>query len=185
MITRRKGRAINKTETIEVEVVDALDTVEDLPCSSEGFLAEEFDTDGAELDVLFGIEDLKWTLEKEAVSPLLDIELADLGMCCVKDQDSGYGASTVLSPERVGSQLKSKKRQTNNVINKNAVAARLNRLKKKEYVNSLEKKVSVLSTENKALKQENTQLTKRVDELEDETRGQTQMTTTTPYPGNV
>ncbi|XP_019964116.1 uncharacterized protein crebzf isoform X3 [Paralichthys olivaceus] len=187
MITRRRGRAINKTESVEVEVVDAVETVEDLPSPSEDFLAEDIDTDGVELDDLFGIEDLKWTLEKDAASPLFDMELADLGVYCVKDQDSGFEASTASSPERMASDLKARNRQnqSSDVINKNAVAARLNRLKKKEYVNNLEKKVGVLSTENNVLKQENSQLTKRVEELEDETRGLTQTTTTTPYPGSV
>uniref|UniRef100_A0A8D2ZHT7 X-box-binding protein 1 n=1 Tax=Scophthalmus maximus TaxID=52904 RepID=A0A8D2ZHT7_SCOMX len=140
MITRRRGRAVNNKESLEVEVVDAVETVEDLPSPSEGFSADDIETGGVELDDLFGIEDLKWTLGRETVSPLFDMEFADLGM------------------------------YFNHMINKNAIAARLNRLKKKEYVNTLEKKVGGLSTENNMLKQENSQLTKRVEELEDETR---------------
>ncbi|AWP09115.1 putative CREB/ATF bZIP transcription factor isoform 5 [Scophthalmus maximus] len=187
MITRRRGRAVNNKESLEVEVVDAVETVEDLPSPSEGFSADDIETGGVELDDLFGIEDLKWTLGRETVSPLFDMEFADLGMYCPRDHDSGLEASTSSSPDRMTSDTKPKNRQNQSMhmINKNAIAARLNRLKKKEYVNTLEKKVGGLSTENNMLKQENSQLTKRVEELEDETRGPTQTTTTTPYPGSV
>ncbi|XP_038579008.1 CREB/ATF bZIP transcription factor isoform X2 [Micropterus salmoides] len=185
MITRRRGRSMNSTEVRSLEV--EVETDKDLPCISEGFPADDIDTAGIELEDLFGIEDLKWTLERDPASPLFDLELADLGVCSAKDQDSGNEASTASSPERRSSDLKIRNRenQSGHVSNKNAIAARLNRLKKKEYVNSLEKKVGILSTENNMLKQENSQLTKRVDELEDETRAPTQTTTTTPYPGSV
>ncbi|KAG1970549.1 CREB/ATF bZIP transcription factor [Pimephales promelas] len=56
------------------------------------------------------------------------------------------------------------------IINKNAVAARINRLKKKEYVTGLEQRVGSLTTENRVLKQENGNLNKRVEDLENETR---------------
>ncbi|KAM6981696.1 CREB/ATF bZIP transcription factor isoform 1-T2 [Tautogolabrus adspersus] len=174
MITRRRGRSVNTSEvqSLEVEVVDALETDEDLPSPTEGFLADDIDTTGMELEDLFGIEDLKWTLEKDVASPLFDIELADFVGCSAKDQDSGIEASAGYSPDRMESDVKIKNRQnqSRNVINKNAIAARMNRLRKKEYVDSLEKKVGILSTENAGLKQENSQLTKRVEELEDETR---------------
>ncbi|XP_078514601.1 CREB/ATF bZIP transcription factor [Lissotriton helveticus] len=54
--------------------------------------------------------------------------------------------------------------------NKNALAARLNRLRKKEYVMGLEEKVSCLSSENMELKEENRKLGKRVHDLEEETK---------------
>ncbi|XP_069060057.1 CREB/ATF bZIP transcription factor [Pleurodeles waltl] len=54
--------------------------------------------------------------------------------------------------------------------NKNALAARLNRLRKKEYVMGLEEKVSCLSSENVELKEENRKLGKRVHDLEEETK---------------
>lgn len=174
MITRRRGRTVGSAEgePLVVQVVDAVETVEDLPSADVGFPDEEFDTAGMELDDLFEIEDFKWQLERDASSPLLDMGLADLGVYGAKDHDSGIEASSASSPERMSSALKSKNRlnQPSSLINKNAIAARLNRLKKKEYVNSLEKKVGILSTDNNILKQENTQLTKRVEELEDETR---------------
>lgn len=175
MITRRRGRAVNTSEVqaLEVEVVDAAETIEDFQSQSEGFPPDDIDTAGIELDDLFGIEDLKWTLERDVSSPLFDMELADLGVYSAKDQDSGIEASTTSSPERMSSDLKIKIKNRQNQssqINKNAIAARMNRLKKKEYVNSLERKVGIISVENNILKQENSQLTKRVEELEDETR---------------
>ncbi|XP_040009782.1 CREB/ATF bZIP transcription factor [Xiphias gladius] len=172
MITRRRGRTINNTESLEVEVMDAVEIVEDLPSPPGGFPADDIDIGGIEIDDLFRTEDLKWTLERNIASPFFDMEFADLGVHCAKDQDSGIEVSTASSPERMSSDLKMKNRQnqSSQMINKNAIAARLNRLKKKEYVNSLEKKVGILSTENGILKQENAQLTKRVEELEDETR---------------
>ncbi|XP_069829002.1 CREB/ATF bZIP transcription factor [Dendropsophus ebraccatus] len=54
--------------------------------------------------------------------------------------------------------------------NKNAVAARLNRLRKKEYVSGLECKVARLSDENTRLERERRALGDRVRELESEAR---------------
>ncbi|XP_059190149.1 CREB/ATF bZIP transcription factor [Centropristis striata] len=190
MITRRRVHALINTESqpMEGEEINVVESVKDLPNPSGGFSPDDLDTTGMELDDLFGIEDLKLTLERDSVSSLFDIELADLGVFRSKDPDSDIEASTASSPERIASDVKMKNRRkqsTDNMINKNAIAARLNRLRKKEYVNSLEKKVDVLSTENSSLKQENVQLNKRVEELEDETRAATPPTTTTPCPGSV
>ncbi|XP_018555676.1 CREB/ATF bZIP transcription factor [Lates calcarifer] len=174
MRTRSRSRVINITESPEVEVVDAMETAENLPSHFMEFLADNIDIGGLELDDLFGIEDFKWTLAKDTAGhhgQLLDMALADFGVNGAKDQDSGIEASTVSSPERSSNlRVKNTQSQSSRVINKNAIAARLNRLKKKAYVNSLEKKVGILSTENNVLKQKNDQLTKRVEELEDETR---------------
>ncbi|KAE8627859.1 hypothetical protein XENTR_v10007189 [Xenopus tropicalis] len=52
--------------------------------------------------------------------------------------------------------------------NKNAVAARLNRLRKKEYVRGLENQVTRLSEENKSLQYERKSLCSRVRDLEGE-----------------
>lgn len=161
-----------QAQSVEDEVVNVEETVKDLHSPSEGFPAYDSETAGVELDDLFGFEDLKWTLERDPASPFFDIDLADLGVCGKKDQDYEGEASAGSSPERMSSDMKIKNRQnqSSRMINKNAIAARLNRLKKKEYVNSLEKKVGVLSSENNVLRQENSQLNKRVEELEDETR---------------
>ncbi|XP_013771646.1 CREB/ATF bZIP transcription factor isoform X2 [Pundamilia nyererei] len=183
MITRR-SRTVTNTEvqSPEVEAVD-VESMKDLPIPCDGFRVKDVDAAGVELDDLF--EDLKWTLDRDASSSLFNIDLADLCVYNTKDGDSGLEASTASSPERYSSDSQnSRQKQSSHVTNKNAIAARLNRLKKKEYVNSLEQKIGMLSTENSTLKIENSQLTKRVEELEDETRGPTQTSTTTPYPGN-
>lgn len=128
------------------------------------------DTAQMELD-LFGLDELAWMLEGDPTPTLSDFELADPGACGVQGPDSGTEASVGSSPVRLSSGVKvARKNQSSFVGNKNAIAARLNRLKKKEYVSSLEKKVGLLSSENGGLKRENSELAKRVEELEDETR---------------
>lgn len=178
---------MNTTEEVQSLEVEVVETVEELPSPFEGFPSDDIDTAGIELDDLFGIEALKWTMERGADSSLFDFEMADFGACSARDPDSEVEASTASSPERTSSdsKIKNRQNQSSHLINKNAIAARLNRLRKKEYVNSLEKKVGILSTENGVLQQENSQLTKRVEELEDETRGPTRTTTTTRCPGSV
>ncbi|CAL9703562.1 unnamed protein product [Knipowitschia caucasica] len=159
MITRRRGRALNicEEQLVEVEVCDG----ETSP--SQMSPGEDLDATAAlELDELFG--DLEWTLDRDSTSPLFDADLEDF---C---KDSGRQFSSNSSPERRETDSKTRRSHQLHGLNKNAIAARLNRIKKKEYVSSLERKVAGLSTENGALKQENSQLTKRVDELEDETR---------------
>ncbi|XP_071195475.1 CREB/ATF bZIP transcription factor-like [Salvelinus alpinus] len=180
MITRRRGRSDNtdvevhsSTCPFDVEVTD-FEIIENVKTSpSEEIRSENGDsTVGLELDDLFGIDELHWTFEKDAVSPLFDIGLAELGVGDTTDQDFWIGTSRTPSPEGVSAVQKRKGRDdpSGHMINKNAVAARINRLKKKEYVNGLENKVGSLSSENRILKQENVQLNKRVEELEDETR---------------
>ncbi|CAL8326304.1 unnamed protein product [Merluccius merluccius] len=168
MITRRRGAIKrNEVQSLEVEVTDAVETIDNLPC-----LHEDVDGTGLELDDLFGIDNLKWTLDNDTTSSLFDIGLTDFGLYNMKDDDSMFEHSTSPSPERNPYDAMSKKREngSGSMINKNAIAARLNRLKKKEYVDNLEKKVGFLSTENHTLKQENSGLNKKVEELEDETR---------------
>uniref|UniRef100_A0A4W5JLK5 X-box-binding protein 1 n=1 Tax=Hucho hucho TaxID=62062 RepID=A0A4W5JLK5_9TELE len=181
MITRRRGRSDNtdvevhsSTCPLDVEVTDFVEMIENVKTSpSEEISSENGDsTVGLELDDLFGIDELNWTFEKDAVSPLFDIGLTKLGVGDTTDQDFWIGTSRTSSPEGVSAVQKRKGRDdpSGHMINKNAVAARINRLKKKEYVNGLENKVGSLSSENRILKQENVQLNKRVEELEDETR---------------
>ncbi|XP_038861190.1 CREB/ATF bZIP transcription factor-like [Salvelinus namaycush] len=181
MITRRRGRSDNtdvevhsSTCPFDVEVTDFVEMIENVKTSpSEEIQSENGDsTVGLELDDLFGIDELHWTFEKDAVSPLFDIGLAELGVGDTTDQDFWIGTSRTPSPEGVSAVQKRKGRDdlSGHMINKNAVAARINRLKKKEYLNGLENKVGSLSSENRILKQENVQLNKRVEELEDETR---------------
>ncbi|KAK6317412.1 hypothetical protein J4Q44_G00128120 [Coregonus suidteri] len=181
MITRRRGRSDNTNVEVhssncpfEVEVTDFVEMIENVKTSpSEEMSSDNGDsTVGLELDDLFGIDKLNWTFEKDAVSPLFDIGLTELGVGDATDQDFWLGTSRTPSPEGVSAGQKRKWRDdpSGHMINKNAIAARMNRLKKKEYVNGLENKVGSLSSENRILKQENVQLNKRVEELEDETR---------------
>uniref|UniRef100_H2L9H1 LAS1 like ribosome biogenesis factor n=1 Tax=Oryzias latipes TaxID=8090 RepID=H2L9H1_ORYLA len=185
MITRRRSRIVSSIalQPSEVEVLDVVETVEDLPGPSQEMPADDTDSTGIALEDLF--EDLKWTLERDASSPLFDVDLANLEG--FQNQDSGHEVSAASSPERssFNSGFRNQQNQSRRVVNKNAIAARLNRLKKKEYVSSLESRVGVLSVENIKLKQENSQLTKRVEELEDETRGPTQTTMTMRCPGSA
>lgn len=121
-----------------------------------------------DFDGLFELGDAGWS-DRDATD--FDVALEDVG-AYVKDQDPGMEGSLTPSDGRFSPdlQMKNRKNPVGHVSNKNAIAARLNRLKKKEYVSNLERKVGILSTENGTLKQENCQLTKRVEELEDETR---------------
>ncbi|KAL0994567.1 hypothetical protein UPYG_G00124110 [Umbra pygmaea] len=191
MITRRRGRSDVDVEVhtsnfpFEVEVTDFDDMIENVKtCPSEEMSSENGDSRvGLELDDLFGIDTLNWTFENDAVSPLFDTGFGD-----TTDQDYGVSGSRTPSPEGVSACRKRKWRDDPSgcMNNKNAIAARMNRLKKKEYVNGLEKKVGSLSSENHILKQENIHLNKRVDELEDETRGPTRTATMIMHcPGNV
>lgn len=168
MITRRRGATKrNEVQLVEVEVTDAVEMMHNPPSPQE-------DIEGTDLELedLFGDDDLKWTVDKDASSSLFDIGLSGLGVYNMQDDDSMFEASTSPSPERNPYGARSKKTQNRpgSMVNKNAIAARLNRLKKKEYVNTLEKKVGFLSSENCILKQENSGLNKKVEELEDETR---------------
>lgn len=126
-------------------------------------------TAGMDLNELFEFEDVDWSERDAAV---FDMALNGLGTVGVMDGDSGIQVSIGAPDGRFSPDLQMKhgKNPAGYVSNKNAIAARLNRLKKKEYVNNLEKKVGLLLAENGTLKQENGQLTKRVEELEDETR---------------
>ncbi|XP_019747018.1 CREB/ATF bZIP transcription factor [Hippocampus comes] len=170
MITRRRGNCSTALKSLDVEVTGAVKTIEAHPSLPEEFQTDGFDSMGMELDDFFRVEDLEWTNDRERSSPFFDMELGELYSS--KNQDSGAEVTTASSPESGSSstKIRNKQRQASQVINKNAIAARLNRLKKKEYVNSLEKKVDMVSKENNTLKTENSQLIKRVEELEDETR---------------
>lgn len=155
--------------SLDVETVDTPESDRDVSDLSEIFTASNPGSAGMDLDDLFEFGDLAWC-DRDATD--FDMALADLGAYDVKDQDSGIQESIAASDGRFSPdlQMKNRKNPVSHVSNKNAIAARLNRLKKKEYVNNLERKVGMLLTENGTLKQENCQLTKRVEELEDETR---------------
>lgn len=163
MITRRRSCRMSTPEESSWDVqVDVPERDEEAPQSPQSF------TTGMDLNNWSEFEDLVWS-DRDATD--FDIALANLGVCDIKAQDSGNQESVGDSEEKLSpNEQKRTRNPSSHVSNKNAIAARQNRLKKKEYVNNLERKVGVLTAENGSLKQENCQLTKRVEELEDETR---------------
>ncbi|XP_076130149.1 uncharacterized protein crebzf isoform X3 [Alosa pseudoharengus] len=180
MMTRKRGRSSNSsypsmggqlynpdvTHVVKPSPVET-DTLTDISFEDSSSPSEDLE--------LFGLEDFSWVLDKDALPSLGDIDtLCELKDDCSTDQHFSVGGQT--------SQRKSTLDISSRGMNKNAIAARINRLKKKEYVGGLEKKVGLLTTENQILKQENGHLNKRVEELENETRVQRRMTTTMPYP---
>lgn len=171
MITRRRGRRISAAEepSLDVETVETSEHDRDVSDFSETFPASNPGSTGMDLDDLFEFGDFRWS-DRDATD--FDIALADLREYDGMDQDAAIHECIAASNGRFSPdlQMNNRKQPISHVSNKNAIAARLNRLKKKEYVNNLERKVGILSTENGMLKQENCQLTKRVEELEDETR---------------
>ncbi|KAK6486099.1 CREB/ATF bZIP mRNAion factor-like isoform X1 [Huso huso] len=147
---------------------------------------------GLEFSDLFDIEDFNWELDKDPSSPLFEVGLdgfphhAPDDTTTQLDSDlSSFGSLQNLmnseggatdaqyrfqNQQRSGQKAQQFTADLPGRSNRNAIAARVNRLKKKEYVNGLENKVTSLATENKELKEENKQLSKRLGELEDETR---------------
>ncbi|XP_072290417.1 CREB/ATF bZIP transcription factor [Eucyclogobius newberryi] len=161
MITRRQGR-MQSEERLEA----GLEEVEVFH-AQEPHALDDLDTSALELDQLLG--DFTWTLDGDAASPLFDSELDDLA-AYGSERDSAHEVSSASSPERRGQRARKSDHDHDHGLNKNAIAARLNRIKKKEYVSSLERKVAALASENSALKRSTCELSKRVVELEGETR---------------
>ncbi|XP_043927109.1 CREB/ATF bZIP transcription factor [Protopterus annectens] len=134
---------------------------------------------GLEIDDIFSFE--SWTVGSE---------LPDVGHGCftgcssracsqhLLGRDGGNQEELILNVSAGcvhGSEKRNRKSSRSQLLsddvgrsNKNAIAARLNRLKKKEYITGLEGKVSVLTSENKGLKEENRLLNQRVQKLEGE-----------------
>lgn len=169
MVTRKRGRAANKG-------VDAMcsspseEREHALKTDSESAIkhsSPESDSNDWGLDELF-TSDFDWALEDNVLSPFQDIGVQDLGLSADErtDQESDVG----MSHSRGAARRQKLRDLSGSNINKNALAARLNRLKKKEYLNGLEQRVGSLASENRLLKQENGSLNKRVEELENETR---------------
>lgn len=164
MITRRRSCRMTTPEesSWDVQIVDVPERDGEAAQSPQTF------TSGMDLNNWSEFEDLVWS-DRDATD--FDVALANLGVYDIKAQDSGNQESVGASEEKMSPDVQKRTRNlSSHVSNKNAIAARQNRLKKKEYVNNLERKVGVLTAENGSLKQENCQLTKRVEELEDETR---------------
>ncbi|TSK16153.1 Synaptotagmin-like protein 1 [Bagarius yarrelli] len=170
MVNRKRGRSARKD-------VDAMFSSPSEECDRALNLQSEItvqqsspesDSNDWELDELLA-SDFSWALEDEdLLSPFRDIGLQNLGLSADDEMDKGTDVSVSQS---TGSTRRQRQPDLcGSAINKNALAARLNRLKKKEYLNGLEQRVGSLTSENRLLKQENSSLNKRVEELENETR---------------
>lgn len=169
MVTRKRGRLASKggdamcsSPSEECDHAFSIDSESAIKHSSP-------DTDSNDwgLDELLG-SDFSWALEDDVLSPFQDIGAQDLGLSAEDRADPKSDGSMAHSR---GARRRQKLRDlSGSNVNKNALAARLNRLKKKEYLNGLEQRVGSLTSENRLLKQENGSLGKRVEELENETR---------------
>ncbi|XP_053501038.1 CREB/ATF bZIP transcription factor isoform X2 [Ictalurus furcatus] len=166
MVTRKRGRLESKgVDTMCSSPSEECDLA--LQMSSEGAIqhsSPESDSNDWGLDELF-TSDFNWALEDDVLCPFQDMGMQDLGLSAEDktDQES-------ISHSRGSARRQKLQDLSGRNVNKNALAARLNRLKKKEYLNGLEQRVGSLTSENRLLRQENGSLNKRVEELENETR---------------
>ncbi|XP_018610656.2 CREB/ATF bZIP transcription factor isoform X2 [Scleropages formosus] len=199
MITRKRGRAHDQQKAevkspSPLHVDDVCEWVETMDRQQQATSClqsspEGEDGSGLDLDDLLSFDGFNWSFEEDAFSPLFETEVApstdvDVLVKRNKMEPARDSSEQPASPTAECAVQKSRKLEEilPGRINKNAIAARMNRLKKKEYVNGLEKKVGALVSENCSLKEENSNLIKRVEELEDETRRLTRMTMTMPCP---
>lgn len=127
----------------------------------------ESDSNDWGLDELFN-SDFNWALDDDGLSPFQEIGMQDPSLNAEDQRDQKSDVS--MSHSRGSTRRQKLQDLSGSNINKNALAARMNRLKKKEYLNGLEQRVGSLTSENRLLKQENGSLNKRVEELENETR---------------
>ncbi|KAL7847178.1 hypothetical protein SRHO_G00221580 [Serrasalmus rhombeus] len=178
MITRKRGRVSSNNTDAMYSSHEECDSA--LKIASESVMCEqtspESDTNDWGLDDLLG-SDFSWALDDDALTSLSDIGTRDPVLTAEERMDQALNVS--ISDNR-GSTPRQKLQVLSGRINKNALAARMNRLKKKEYLNGLEQRVGLLTSENRLLKQENSSLNKRVEELENETRSPVRMTTIMP-----
>lgn len=137
----------------------------------------------SELDELLSVEEAAtWWKEDEHPE---DASLTDLLQQLVSSEDyidaehkaaselrplEEASSSVINAPEADYPALHQTAARGRGAVNKNAAAARLNRLRKKEYVSGLECKVARLSDDNSRLERERRALGMRVRELEAESR---------------
>ncbi|KAG9471405.1 hypothetical protein GDO78_014911 [Eleutherodactylus coqui] len=156
------------------------DTSGETPAACEGEILSELD------ELLFVDEAATWWKEDERPeeSSLTDIlqqlaaaddyigaQLSERRPDCLEEASSSIGSPAEADSSHVMSNgLHRTAPRGRGAGNKNAVAARLNRLRKKEYVSGLEGRVSRLSDENARLERERRALGVRVRELEAEAR---------------
>ncbi|KAI5629237.1 CREB/ATF bZIP transcription factor isoform X1 [Silurus asotus] len=169
MVTRKRGRLASKGgDTMCSGSSEECDRAFKIDSESPTeHLSPESDSNDWGLDELLN-SDFNWALEDDVLSPFQDIGTEDLGSSPKDKLDRESEVS--VSRSRVSTRRQNLQDLSGRNINKNALAARLNRLRKKEYLNGLEQRVGTLTSENRILKQENGSLSKRVEELENETR---------------
>ncbi len=165
MITRKEESSLNadiKCTSTSHEVNGVSKTSNSSETNT--LTSPESDTNDWGLDDLLGSE-FNWDLDNNELDPFVNFE----SQTTTSDETDQSAVLDVATSHR---RVQRSKLQdvSGQIINKNAIAARINRLKKKEYVSGLEQRVGSLTTENRVLKQENGNLNKRVDELENETR---------------
>lgn len=179
MITRKRGRSSLNADIKCTSTSHEVNGVSKTSNSSETntLTSPESDTNDWGLDDLLGSE-FNWDLDNNELDPFVNFE----SQTTTSDETDQSAVLDVATSHR---RVQRSKLQdvSGQIINKNAIAARINRLKKKEYVSGLEQRVGSLTTENRVLKQENGNLNKRVDELENETRNPTRTTTIMPCRG--
>lgn len=167
MITRKRGRsslATDVTCTSAFEENDVLTTGDTSDVNTH--TSPESDSNDWGLDDLL-CSDFNWDLDDSMLDSFGNFE----SQTSASDETNQSMAADTPASHKRGAVQRSKLHDVSGrIINKNAIAARMNRLKKKEYVSGLEQRVGSLMSENRILKQENGNLNKRVDELESETR---------------
>lgn len=157
MITRKRGKnQSNFMDTMSSPSHECEDAVSKLS-------SPESDSNDWGLEDLLS-SDFNWPMD-DALATFPDVGLQDYALN-LEDGDVSAGNVSKGRASARGQKLQDLSGHTN----KNALAARLNRLKKKQYLSGLEQRVGSLTAENQLFKQENISLTKRVEELEDETR---------------
>ncbi|TRY91030.1 hypothetical protein DNTS_021662 [Danionella cerebrum] len=168
MITRKRVRSTLNVDNIHSDTTETSVDILETNNSSEmmTYSSPESDTNDWGLNDLIGSE-FNWDLDKDVLDVLSNLESQSS-----TSDDINQSAVVDVSTSRSCGTVKRSKLQdmSGRIINKNAIAARMNRLKKKEYISGLEQRVGSLATENRALKHENGNLSKRVDDLENETR---------------
>lgn len=166
MITRKRGRSSLTSDVTCTSVFQESDDLLKTGNSSEvnTHTSPESDSNDWGLDDLLG-SDFNWDLDDSMLDSFSNLE----SQTSPSDATDQNMAGTP-SHKRGAAQRSKLQDVSGRIINKNAIAARINRLKKKEYVSGLEQRVGSLMTENRILKQENGNLNKRVEELENETR---------------
>lgn len=168
MITRKRGRSSLNADIKCTSTSHEVDGVSKTSNTSETNMqtSPESDTNDWGLDDLLGSE-FNWDLDNNVLDAFVNLESQTTSS---DETDQSAVLDVATSHSRSAVQRSKLQDVSGQIINKNAIAARMNRLKKKEYVSGLEQRVGSLTTENRVLKQENGNLNKRVEELENETR---------------